>query len=152
MKETKDWKKPFAVVLFIVLLGGYYEGLSVEMKTMVLPLAIFIAAGILIARLKKLEYEMTTSLLNARDAVVQSLILIDPKGNERISISTDPENPLMTFFDADHIPRATLNILDDSPVMNLIGKKGNVTIEFDEEGLPNLNLKDEAGSILWSAG
>lgn len=152
MKEIKDWKKPFAVVLFIVLLGGYYEGLSVEMKTMVLPLAIFIAAGILIARLKKLEYEMTTSLLNARDAVVQSLILIDPKGNERISISTDPENPLMTFFDVDHIPRATLNILDDSPVLKLTGKKGNVTIEFDEEGLPNLYLKDDAGSILWSAG
>ncbi|MFO7556307.1 MAG: hypothetical protein R6W88_13975 [Desulfobacterales bacterium] len=151
MNEKKDWKKPVAIVLLIVLLGGYYEGLSVEMKTMALPLAIFFAAGILIARLKKLEYEMTTSRLNAREAVVQSLILIDQKGNERISISTDPEKQLMTFFDSDHIPRVTLNILNNAPVLKLVGNKGDVTIEFDEDGLPHLNLKDEAGSVLWSA-
>jgi K+-sensing histidine kinase KdpD len=151
MKEKKDWKKPFAIVLLIVLLGGYYEGLSVEMKTMVLPLAIFIAAGILISRLKKLEYEITTSRLNAREAIVQSLRLIDPKGNERISISTDPKKPLMTFFDSDRIPRATLNVLDNAPVLKLVGNKGSVTIEFDEEGLPHLNLKDDADTILWSA-
>lgn len=151
MNIKKDWKKPFALVLLIVLIGGYYEGLSVEMKTMVLPLAIFIAAGILISRLKKLEYETTTSRLNAREAMVQSLRLIDSKGNVRISMSTDPEKELMTFLDSDRIPRATLNISDDAPVLKLIGKKGSVTIEFDAEGLPNLNLKDDAGSILWSA-
>jgi K+-sensing histidine kinase KdpD len=151
MIQKKDWKKPFALILLIVVLGGYYEKLGVEARTMALPLAIFIAAGIIISRLKKLEYEMTTSRLNAREAIVQSLRLIDQKGNECVSISTDPEKQLMTFFDADHIPRATLNVLDNAPVLKLVGNKGSVTIEFDEEGLPHLNLKNEAGSIIWSA-
>lgn len=151
MIQKKDWKKPFALILLIVVLGGYYEKLGVEARTMALPLAIFIAAGIIISRLKKLEYEMKTSRLNAREAIVQSLRLIDQKGNECVSISTDPEKQLMTFFDADHIPRATLNVLDNAPVLKLVGNKGSVTIEFDEEGLPHLNLKNEAGSIIWSA-
>jgi len=151
MIQKKDWKKPFALILLIVVLGGYYEKLGVEARTMALPLAIFIAAGIIISRLKKLEYEMTTSRLNAREAIVQSLRLIDQKGNECVSISTDPEKQLMTLFDSDHIPRATLNVLDNAPVLKLMGNKGSVTIEFDEEGLPHLNLKDEAGSIIWSA-
>jgi len=151
MIQKKDWKKPFVLILLIVVLGGYYEKLGVEARTMALPLAIFIAAGIIISRLKKLEYEMTTSRLNAREAIVQSLRLIDQKGNECVSISTDPEKQLMTFFDADHIPRATLNVLDNAPVLKLVGNKGSVTIEFDEEGLPHLSLKNEAGSIIWSA-
>lgn len=151
MFQKKGWKMTFALILLIVLLGGYYDKLGVEARTMVLPLAIFIAAGIIIARLKKLEYEMTTSRLNAREAIVQTFRLIDQKGNESVSISTGPEKQLMTFFDSDHIPRATLNVLDNSPVLNLLGNKGSVTIEFDEEGLPQLNLKDETGSIIWSA-
>ena len=57
MFKKKDWKAPFALILLFVLLGGYYEKLGVEARTMALPLAIFIAAGIIIARLKKLEYE-----------------------------------------------------------------------------------------------
>ena len=61
MIQKKDWKKTFALILSIVLLGGYYEQLGVEMNTMVLPLAIFIASGFVIARLKKLEYEMRSS-------------------------------------------------------------------------------------------
>ena len=55
MFQKKDWKMTFALILSIVLLGGYYEKLGVEARTMVLPLAIFIAAGIIIARLKKLN-------------------------------------------------------------------------------------------------
>ena len=151
MFQKKDWKATFALILLIILLGGYYNKLGIEARTMVLPLAIFIAAGIIIARLKKLEYEMTTSRLNAREAIVQTFRLIDQQGNESVAISTDPEKQLMTLFDSDHIPRATLNVLDNAPVLKLMGNKGSVTIEFDEEGLPHLNLKDEAGSIIWSA-
>ena len=72
MFQKKDWKMTFVLILLIVLLGGYYEKLGVEARTMVLPLAIFIAAGIIIARLKQLEYEITTSKVNAKEAIVQS--------------------------------------------------------------------------------
>ena len=79
MIQKKDWKKPFALILLIVVLGGYYEQLGVEARTMVLPLAIFIAAGIVISRLKKLEYEMTSSRVTAQKAVVQTFSVIDAK-------------------------------------------------------------------------
>ena len=58
MTPKRDWKKPFAIILFIMLLGGYYDRLGVEARTMVLPLAIFIAAGMVISHLKKLDFEI----------------------------------------------------------------------------------------------
>ena len=67
MTINKDWKMPFVLILLMVLLGGYYQKLGVEARTMVLPLAIFIAAGIIIARLKKLEYETITAKVNAKE-------------------------------------------------------------------------------------
>jgi hypothetical protein len=73
MFQKKDWKMTFAMVLLFVLLGGYYEKLGVEARTMVLPLAIFIAAGIIIARLKRIEYEINTFKVNAKEVIVQRL-------------------------------------------------------------------------------
>ena len=103
MIQKKDWKKPFALILLLVLLGGYYEQLDVEMKTMVLPLAIFAAAGFIIARLKKLEYEMRSSKITAQKAVVQTFNIIDANGKERVSISTTPDSAIMTFFDEEYV-------------------------------------------------
>jgi len=112
MIQKKGWKAPFALILLIVLLGGYYEKLGVEARTMVLPLIIFIAAGIVIARLKKLEYEIS---------------------------------------DEKDISRVTLDLLNTEPILKLAGNKGSVSIEFDEEGLPNLMLKDNMDKNIWSA-
>jgi len=58
MARNKDWKKPFILVLLLVLAGGYYQQLSVETRTMALPLAIIIGAGIVVARIRQLEYEI----------------------------------------------------------------------------------------------
>ena len=151
MIQKKDWKKPFALILLIVVLGGYYEQLSVEMKTMVLPLAIFIAAGFVISRLKKLEYEMRSSKVTAQKAVVQTFSVIDTNGKERVSISAASDSALMIFFDEEDVPRATLELLQGRPDLKLLGNKGSVSIEFDEEGLPNIILKDDMDKIIWSA-
>ena len=59
--NKKDWKRPAAVILFVMLLGGYYEKLNVEAQAMVLPMVIFIAAAVVIARFKQLEYEVRSA-------------------------------------------------------------------------------------------
>jgi hypothetical protein len=147
----KDWKMTFALILLIVLLGGYYEKLGVEARTMALPLAIFIAAGIVIARLKKLEYETITARVNAKELIVQNLSVIDSHGKQRVAISTTVDTALMRFFDEQDIPCATFDVLNTGPILKLMGNKGSVLIAFDEEGRPNLTLKDDMDDNIWSA-
>ena len=151
MIQKKGWKAPFALILLIVLLGGYYEKLGVEARTMVLPLIIFIAAGIVIARLKKLEYEISSAKLNAKEVIVQNFRVIDSNGKTRVAISTTSDTTLMSFFDEKDISRVTLDLLNTEPILKLAGNKGSVSIEFDEEGLPNLMLKDNMDKNIWSA-
>jgi len=152
MFQKKDWKISFVVILLIVLLGGYYEKLGVEARTMALPLAIFIAAGMIIARLKKLEYETTTAKVNAKEAIVQNFSVIDSHGKQRVAISTTADTALMRFFDEQDIPCATLDVLNTGPILKLVGSKGSVSIAFDEDGRPTLTLKDDMDKIVWSAG
>jgi len=151
MIQKKGWKAPFALILLIVLLGGYYEKLGIEARTMVLPLIIFIAAGIVIARLKKLEYEISSAKLNAKEVIVQNFRVIDSNGKTRVAISTTSDTTLMSFFDEKDISRVTLDLLNTEPILKLAGNKGSVSIEFDEEGLPNLMLKDNMDKNIWSA-
>jgi hypothetical protein len=56
----------------------------------------------------------------------------------------------MTFFDEDHMPRATLELLDIEPVMKLVGSRGSAWIAFDEKGLPKITFKDDTDQIIWS--
>ena len=148
----KDWKMTFALILLIVLLGGYYEKLGVEARTMALPLAIFIAAGIVIARLKKLEYETITARVNAKELIVQNLSVIDSHGKQRVAISATVDTSLMRFFDEQGIPCVTFDVLNTGPILKLMGNKGSVLIAFDEDGRPNLTLKDDMDDNIWSAG
>ena len=151
MTINKDWKMPFVLILLMVLLGGYYQKLGVEARTMVLPLAIFIAAGIIIARLKKLEYETITAKVNAKETIVQKLSVIDHHGKQRAAISTTADTALMSFFDDQDIPCAIFDISSTGPILKLMGNKGSVSIAFDEEGRPNLTLKDDMEKTIWSA-
>jgi hypothetical protein len=114
-------------------------------------LAIFIAAGIIIARLKKLEYETITTMVNAKKVIVQNFSVIDNHGKQRVAISTTADTALMRFFDEQDIPCATLDVLNTGPILKLVGNKGSVSIAFDEEGRPNLTLKDDMDKIIWSA-
>ena len=151
MFQKKDWKISFVVILLIVLLGGYYEKLGVEARTMALPLAIFIAVGMITARLKKLEYETITAKVNAKEAIVQNFSVIDNHGKQRVAISTTADTALMRFFDEQDIPCATLDVLNTGPILKLVGSKGSVSIAFDKEGRPNLTLKDDMDNTIWSA-
>ena len=151
MIRKKDWKKPFILVLLLVLAGGYYEQLSVETKTMMLPLVIIIGVGVVVARIKQMEYEIRSAKVNAKEVIVQSFSLIDNTGRKRVSISSDTANALLTVFDADQNPCVLLNVMKNNPVLKLAGPKGSALIDFDEQGRPNLVLKDDRDEKIWSA-
>ena len=151
MIRKKDWKKPFILVLLLVLAGGYYEQLSVETKTMMLPLVIIIGVGVVVARIKQMEYEIRSAKVNAKEVIVQSFSLIDNTGRKRVSISSDTANALLTVFNADQNPCVLLDVLNENPALKLIGPKGSALIDFDEQGRPNLVLIDDRDEKIWSA-
>ncbi len=149
--NKRDWKRPAAIILFVMLLGGYYERLNVEAQAMVLPMVIFIAVAVVIARFKQLEYEMRSAQVTTHKITVQTLSVLDDNGKERITIAASPENPVLTFYDENHTPRATLDLAHTEPKLKLEGGKGSILITFDKEGLPNVTLKDDTEEIIWSA-
>jgi len=144
--KKKDWKRPAAIILFVMLLGGYYEKLNVETQAMVLPMVIFI-----VARFKQLEYEMRSAQVTTHKITVQTLSVLDSNGNERITVAADPDNPALTFYDANHTPRATLDLDHTEPTLKLEGGKGSILIAFDKEGLPNVTLQGDTDEVIWSA-
>ncbi|MBL7179183.1 MAG: hypothetical protein ABIK98_12945 [Pseudomonadota bacterium] len=151
MIQKKDWKKPFAIILFITLLGGYYDQLSFETRTMVLPIVIIIAVAFVISRLKQLEYETRSAQVFAHKITTQAFSVLDRDGKERVAISADTEKTALTFYDKNHTPCATLELADNQPALKLAGNKGIVLIAFDNEGRPNLSLKGAADETIWSA-
>ena len=149
--NKRDWKRPAAIILFVMLLGGYYEKLNVETQAMVLPMVIFIAAAVVIARFKQLEYEVRSAQVTTHKITVQTLSVLDSNGIERIAIAAAPENPALTFYDANHTPRATLDLTHTEPTLKLEGGKGSILIAFDKDGLPNVTLQGDTDEVLWSA-
>ena len=149
--NKKDWKRPAAIILFVMLLGGYYEKLNVETQAMVLPMVIFIAVAVVVARFKQLEYEMRSAQITTHKITVQTLSVLDSNGNERIAVAADPDNPALTFYDANHTPRATLDLDHTEPTLKLEGGKGSILIAFDKEGLPNVTLQGDTDEVIWSA-
>ncbi len=90
--------------------------------------------------------------MNAKEVIVQNFSVIDSNGKKRVSICEATAIPrVMSFFDEKDIPRVTLDLLNTEPILKLAGNKGSVSIEFDEEGLPNLMLKDNMDKNIWSA-
>ena len=149
--NKKDWKRTAAIILFVMLLGGYYEKLNVETQAMVLPMVIFIAVAVVVARFKQLEYEMRSAQITTHKITVQTLSVLDSNGNERIAVAAEPDNPALTFYDANHTPRVTLDLAHTEPTLKLEGGKGSILIAFDKEGLPNVTLQGDTDEVIWSA-
>ena len=151
MNQIKNWKALVVITLLLMLLGGYYERLSVEIRTMILPMFIFFIAAFVIVRLKQFEHEMRSFKIMAYQIEVQNLSLVDSNGKERIAVSSDPDKAIMTFYDKNHTARATLELLHQEPNFTLAGNNGSALIAFDEEGRPYFTLKDDTDNIIWSA-
>ena len=69
MIQKKDWIKAFAVLLFITLMGAYYDRLTMESRTMALPIVIIFALAFFIARLKQFEHEINSSKITTTNMI-----------------------------------------------------------------------------------
>ena len=151
MTIRKDWPKLIAFVIFFVLIGGYYDRMSVEMRTFTLPLLIFAAAAFVIGRLKQLRYEIRSSRVAALEIVAQKLSLADTDGNERVSISASADSTVMTFYDDNQVSRITLELINTEPVLKLMGEKGSAVLAIDYQGMPSFTLRGHGDEVIWSA-
>ncbi|MFC1488873.1 hypothetical protein ACFL6B_03395 [Thermodesulfobacteriota bacterium] len=151
MFKKNDWQKLLALFIFIVLLGGYYEQLSVETQTMILPMVIILAAAFAIARFRQLEYEIRSSRIMSHSIAVQTFSVVDEKGKEHVTISADSDNASITFYDENRSTCATLSLMYKDPALKLSGDRGSAWIELDKDGKPNLTLRSDTDEIIWSA-
>jgi len=151
MNVRRDWPKLVALAVFFTLLGAYYDRLSVETRTFILPLLIFGAAALVLGRLRQMQHEVRSSRVAALEIVAKQVSFADDEGKERISISASSDSASMTFYDEDHVSRATLELIDREPFLKLIGAKGSVVLAIGEDGVPSLTFRDESEEIMWSA-
>ena len=151
MTIKKDWPKLIALAIFFILIGGYYDRMSVEMRTFTLPLLIFAAAAFVIGRLKQLQYETRSSRVTALEIVARKLSLADTNGNERVSISASADSTVMTFYDDNQVSRVTLELINTAPVLKLTGEKGSAVLAIDYHGMPSFTFRDHADEVTWSA-
>lgn len=150
MTIKRDWPKLIALAVFFTLLGAYYDRLSVETRTFILPLLLFAAAAFVLGRMKQLQYEVRSSRMTALEIVAQNISLADTDGNERLSISASSDTTVLRFYDDNHSSRLALELTNSEPVLRLIGDKGSAMLAVNYGGLPSLTLRDEKEEIIWS--
>jgi len=151
MTIKQDWLKWIAIAILFTLLGGYYDRLSAETRTFILPLLIFAAAAFVLGRLKQLQYEVRSSRLTALEVVAQSISLADTDGNERMSISASSDTALLTFYDHNHNSRLSLQLTGDEPVLQLVGDQGSAILAIKYGESPSFIIRNETEEIIWSA-
>ena len=151
MNIKRDWPKLIAVAVLFTLLGAYYDRLSVETRTFILPLLIFGAAAFVLGRLRQIQYEVRSSRVTALEIVAKQLSVADDEGKERILISASSESALLTFYDEDRISCASLELTNSEPIFKLTGVRGSVALAINKAGMPSLTFRDEADNVIWSA-
>jgi len=147
----KDWPKFLALVIFFMLLGGYYNRLSVETRTIILPALIFIAASLIIGRMKQLQHEVRSVRVTALKLVTQQFSLADTEGNERMSMVANSNRTVMTFYDNHQMPRLVLELKDSQPGLEIIGERGSFQVAINYEGAAISSILDDQDEIIWSA-
>ena len=151
MTATKHWPKLLALVIFFMLLGGYYDRLNVETRTFILPLLIFIAAGLVYGRVKQLEREVRSARVTAFEIVTQQLSLADTNGNERLSMATTSDRTEITFYDSNQRSRLVLELTDSQPALHIIGQRGSAKLAINYDGTANFSILNDQDDVIWSA-
>jgi hypothetical protein len=151
MTVRKDWPKLLAFVIFFMLLGGYYDRLTVETRTFILPLLIFIAAALIFGRLMQLQHEVRSSRVTALEIVTQQLSLADTAGNERLSMVASSDRTVMTFYDNNQVSRLVLELIDREPVLKLVGEKGSAKVAINYDGAGNFSILNDQDEVIWTA-
>jgi hypothetical protein len=149
MDKHLDWLKVFAIIIFMMLMGGYYDRFSVETRTMILPMVIFVVATYFFVYLRKIQYEMRVSNVFSYKVVANELSLVDNNGNERMSISSD--QGVITFYDDNHAPRISIDSIGERNIFRVKAEGGSAELSFDQEGMARITLRDKTDDAIWSA-
>ena len=136
---------------FFMLLGGYYDRLTVETRTFILPLLIFIAAALILGRLLQLQHEVRSSRVTALEVVTQQLRLADTEGNKRLSMVASSDRTVMTFYDNNPVSRLVLEVIDNEPVLKLVGQKGSAKVAINCDGAANFSILNDQDEVIWTA-
>ena len=136
---------------FFMLLGGYYDRLTVETRTFILPLLIFIAAALICGRLLQLQHEVRSSRVTALEIVTQQLSLADTAGNERLSMVASSDRTVMTFYDNNPVSRLVLELIGSEPVLKLVGEKGSAKVAINYDGAANFSILNNQDEVIWTA-
>ena len=146
-----DWPKILALLIFFMLLGGYYDRLTVETRTIILPALIFIAAALIIGRMKQLQHEVRAARVTALELVTQKLSLADSEGNERLIMVASPDRTVMTLYDNNQVSRLVLELIDKHPVLKIIGEKASAKVAINHDGAATFSILTDQDEIIWSA-
>ena len=151
MTKRKDWPKLLALVIFFMLLGGYYDRLTVETRTFILPLIIFVAAAFIFGRMLRLQQEVRSSRVTALEIVAQQVSLADAEGNERLSMVASSDRTVMTFYDPSQVSRLILETIDGETVLKLMGQKESARVAIGYDGAATFAILNDQDEIIWSA-
>ena len=151
MTMRRDWPKILAFVIFFMLLGGYYDRLTVETRTFILPLLIFIAAALIFGRMMQLQREVRSARVTALEIVTQKLSLADIEGNERLSMVASSDRTVMTFYDNNQVSRLVMELLGSEPAVKIIGEKGSAKVAINYDGAANFSILNDQDEVIWSA-
>ena len=146
-----DWPKMLALVIFFMLLGGYYDRLAVETRTIILPALIFIAAALIIGRMKQLQHEVRSARVTALEVVTQKLSLADIEGNERLTMVASPDRTVITLYDNNQVSRLVLELIDNQPALKIIGEQGSAKLAINYDGAAVFSILSDQDEIIWSA-
>jgi hypothetical protein len=134
-----------------MLLGGYYDRLTVETRTFILPLIIFVAAALIFGRMKQLQHEVRSSRVTALEIVAQKLSLADTEGNERLSMVASSGGTAMTFYDNTQVSRLVVEVIDSEPVLQLVGEKESAKVAISYDGEATFSILNHQNEVIWSA-
>lgn len=151
MTMRSDWPKLLALVVFFMLLGGYYDRLTVETRTFILPGVIFIAAALVIGKLKQLQHEVRSARITALEIVTQQLSLADTEGNERLSMLASSDRTVMTLYDSNQVSRFVLELIDNQPAVRIIGDRGSASVAINYDGTAIFSVLNDQDEIIWTA-
>ena len=94
---------------------------------------------------------MRSSRVTALEVVTQQLSLADTEGNERLSMVASSDRTVMTFYDNNRLSRLVLEVIDNEPVLKLVGQKGSAKVAINYDGAANFSILNDKDEVIWTA-
>ena len=85
------------------------------------------------------------------EVVTQQLSLADTEENERLSMMASSDRTVMTFYDNNHLSHLVLEVIDNEPVLKLVGQEGSAKVAINYDGAANFSILNNQDEVIWTA-